>query len=334
MSATAAGAQPGSGGLHPLGVGETLDSAIKVYRNNAPTLWKIVALVIVPVYIVEVLVRAAALPGGTFVHNGALYVSSTNGQSSAGSTVALLLVTFLGLLAELLATGAVFKLLLDSYLGRTVDWRESFAFARGRVLSLLWLSILTTVLVLIGFVLIVVPGIWFIVAASVAVPVLMLEGLGGFAAVRRSMQLVRGRWWATFGRLLTALLLYIVVSIILGIIVGAIARGLSVSSVGLWLIINGLLSAVVTIVLSPFVAAVITTVYVDLRVRKEALDLELLASHSAAPGSGRGGTSPATSGAPSAPAAAAPEGSSPTSGSVPPPGFGDSPAPPPEPPPE
>lgn len=305
MSTTASSPQAGGGNLRPLGVGETIDAAIKLYRNNAAALWTIVAVVIVPLYILQVIVRRATLPSGVFVHNGALYTTSTTGSSSAGGTVALLLVSFLGLLAELLATGAVFKLLLDAYLDRPVDWRESFGFARGRVLSLLWLGILIALLVTVGFILIVAPGIWLIVASSVAVPVLMLEGIKGFKALQRSISLVSGRWWATLGRLLAALLLYIVLAIILGVIVGALTRGLSVSNVTVWLIISGALSAVVSILLSPFIAAVITTVYIDLRVRKEALDLELLASGMARPSAAPAAaatspTTPATS--PTAPA--------------------------------
>ena len=91
--------------------------------------------------------------------------------------MALLLVVVFGLLAQLLATGAVFKLQLDAYLGRPHDLEESFEFAAPRVFSLLWLGIILTVLAVIGFILFVIPGIWFVVAASVAVPALMLEGV-------------------------------------------------------------------------------------------------------------------------------------------------------------
>ena len=80
----------------------------------------------------------------------------------------------LGVLGQLLATGAVFKLQLDAYLGRPHDMEESFAFARGKILSLLWLGIVSTVLIAIGFVLLILPGIWLLVSFSVAVPVLML----------------------------------------------------------------------------------------------------------------------------------------------------------------
>ncbi len=280
------GGSPASGqGLRPLGVGETLDTAIKLYRNNAVALWTIVAIIIVPLEIIEVIVRRLALPSDVFVSGGTLYTFTTNGSSGTSGTVALLLVALLGLLGQLVSTGAAFKLILDSYLGRTPDWRQSFAFARHRLGSLVWLAILSTVLIAIGFVLIIIPGIWLIVASSVAVPALMLEGVTGFKALKRSMSLVDTRWWATFGRLLVAFLLYGVLTFVIQELVRALTKGLDVTNVTLWVAIDGVLRAAVIILMTPFIVAVLTTIYIDLRVRKEALDIELLASRFGEPGS-------------------------------------------------
>ena len=129
----------------------------------------------------------------------------------------------------------------------------------------------------VGFFLLIVPGIWLAVAFSVAVPALLLERIGPFAAMGRSFRLVRGRWWATFGTLLVGYVL-----------VGAHRRaragardgdpepdrgrehaGRRVSSV-----VGGTLGAVLT---TPYSAAVIALIYFDLRVRKEGLDLQLIA---------------------------------------------------------
>lgn len=270
--------------LRPLGVGETLGAAVRLYRHNAVILWEIVACVIVPLEVVEVIIRRLTLPSDVFVSSGTLYTFTTNGSSSTSSTVALLLIALLGLLGQLLSTGTVFKLLLDSYLGRSPDWRASFALARHRVWALLWLVILITVMVAIGFVLVIVPGIWLLVATSVAVPALMLEGPTGFTALRRSLGLVATRWWATFGRLLSAFVLYGVITFVIAAIVGGLTDALGVSNVSLWVAIDGVLRAALIILMTPFIAAVVTVVYIDLRVRKEGLDIEHLASGFDPPG--------------------------------------------------
>jgi hypothetical protein len=275
------GYQYGRGGLRPLSVGETLDTAVELYTGNAVQLWTAVAVVVIPLQLIELIVRRATLPSGVFVHDGALYTTSLNG--STGGLLPVVLVGLIGVLANLLAVGAVFKMLLDGYLGRTPDWRESFLFARTKFLSLLWIAILASVVVIIGFVLLIIPGIYALVAVSVAVPVLMMEGVTGFSALGRSHALVRGRWWATLARELAGLLLIAVAAIVIGAITGALSSGLSVSNVTLFLFINAVLAAISAILTTPFVSAVTVVVYIDLRVRKDALDLELLAGAAGEP---------------------------------------------------
>jgi hypothetical protein len=279
------GSDRGGGALRPLSVGETIGTAITLYRSNAASLWKIVALVIVPLEVVDAVVRRVTLPSDVFVFRGALYTFGSSRSAGAGGTVALALVALLGLLGQLLAHGGAFKLILDAYLGRASGWRESLAFAGERLSSLVWLAVLATVIVAAGFVLFVLPGIWLLVGFSVAVPALLLERAAGLNALRRSMELVRSRWWATFSRLLAALALYVAVLFVVALVVGALTRGLNVTNVTLWLIISAALRAAVVIFTTPFIAAVITVTYVDLRVRKEAVDIDTLTGELGSSGS-------------------------------------------------
>jgi hypothetical protein len=281
------GADAGSSGtappaLRPLGVGETLDAAIKLYRRNATTLWTIVALVVIPLQIFDVIVRRVSLPSDVFLSNGTLY--SFSGQST-GSVIVVLLASFLVAVATYIATGGVFEALISSYLGRPATWRSSLSHAGTRAGSLIWLAILSVVFVMIGFILIILPGIWLLVAISVAVPALMFEGVGGFAAMKRSMELVDGRWWATFGRLLAAYVLLFAVLFGITALISAIASGITLHNVTLYVALGGLANVIAYILVTPFVSAVLTVVYIDLRVRKEALDLELVAEQFTGPGS-------------------------------------------------
>ena len=64
----------------------------------------------------------------------------------------------------------------------------------------------------IGAIAMLLPGIWLYIAWAFALPVLLVEGLRGPAALRRSYALVRGRWWRTFGVIALGFLLAIVIS--------------------------------------------------------------------------------------------------------------------------
>jgi hypothetical protein len=299
-------------GLRPLDVGETLDAAVNLYSKNAVNLWTLVATVMIPIYALIVIVRRLTLPSGVFVHSGSLY---TFGQTSNSAyNVGLIVTGVLGLFGYLLATGAVFKLQLDSYLGKPSDIRASFdyAFARHRLLSLLWLGIITTLMIGVGLVLFVIPGVYLFVALAFVIPVLLLEGLRGMAAVSRSMSLVTGRWWATFGRLLVGLILIIVAVFLVNVIGSAITHG--VSSVSLYLIINGIVGIIISVFVAPFYAALVTVTYTDLRVRKEGVSSEVLLS-----GATPTGTPPGVEPLPgSAPSAGQPPASQPPASEPPP----------------
>ncbi len=73
------------------------------------------------------------------------------------------------------------------------------------------LSILSGFFVLLGTILLVLPGIYLYVSFAVAVPVLLVEGAGPWRALGRSRRLVQGRWWGTFG---VALVGYLLVTIV------------------------------------------------------------------------------------------------------------------------
>jgi hypothetical protein len=180
----------------------------------------------------------------------------------------------LAYLASQIATGACFKAVSGAYLDEEEDWKESLRFARSKLGSLLWLSFLTAVCVMLGLLLCVLPGVYLWVAWSVAAPVLLLEDVRGWKALKRSRQLVKGRFWPTFG---VVLLVAILTGIVQAIFVGILAGVVSVSGNEVALAIADAIGQTASGVLTtPLSAAVLTVLYFDLRVRKEGFDLELL----------------------------------------------------------
>ena len=272
------GAQP----RRPLGIGETLGGAFGLYIGNAVSLWKIVACVVVPVSLLNQILIAVSLPSTAFVHNGLLYTPTGQLGIPTGVVVASLALTVVALL---IAGGAVAISLVDAYVRQPLHWTASIRAAGRRFGSLLWLSLLWTVLVFLGFVALIVPGIFLLVAWSVSVPALMFEGISAFKSLGRSFDLVRGRWFATLAALFVAILSLGVVTYVVQLLLGAIAKGLKVDSIGLWLGFNWLGSLFSELVTYPFISAVIAVIYIDLRVRKEGLDVGTLASGSREPDS-------------------------------------------------
>jgi hypothetical protein len=135
-----------------------------------------------------------------------------------------------------------------------------------------------------GFFPVLVLTIWFGVMLSLATPAVVLERQGPLQSLRRSWRLVSRSFWRVFGILLLAGLIVAIAGGILqfpfAIASGATAFGsggvLSGNGPG---VVSTLIGAVGGIVAStvtrPIAAGVIVLLYVDMRMRKEGLDLAL-----------------------------------------------------------
>ncbi|MDQ3954522.1 MAG: hypothetical protein M3285_03115 [Actinomycetota bacterium] len=272
--------------LRPLGVGETVDVSLKLYLRHAATLLGIAAVMIIPVYIIFNLILISMAPDDAIVRDG-LILMPLQSDADAFNRVLLGFVV-ISVLAAMLATGAAFKAVADAYLGDKPSIGDSLRFAGSRLHSLIWLSILYALLVIVGLVALIIPGIYLAVAFCVAVPALILEGHKGSKALGRSRDLVKDRWWPTLGAFILGLVLIpIVVGVILGFVFeAAIPETESVTS---FLALQATQEAIIDVFSAPLQAAVLTVIYFDLRVRKEGFDLQLLAERMGSTGPGSAG---------------------------------------------
>jgi hypothetical protein len=263
--------------LRPLRVGEILDAGIKVYLGSARVLMRLTALIVVPFQALSAVVLLSTVSHGSEVPGGFPKLGSTGRTDHAASLGAETVLLVTGLLIGLLTTAACVKAVSDVYLDRPTDIDSSLRFALRRLGSLVWLEILLIVGLIVAFIAVVIPGIWLYAAWSVATPVLLIEGVRGAGALRRSFRLVRGRWWPTAGVLLVAALM----TSILGGAIQAALLGISLAggdhSVALTVLVTSLAAAISAILTRPFQASVVTILYYDLRVRREGYDVTLLA---------------------------------------------------------
>jgi hypothetical protein len=264
--------------MRPLNLGETLDASIKIVRSRWRTLALVMVVVALPIQIANVLIISSTtdiyqVGTNAFSTTRSATTYSDSGAYFTGQTIILAL-SFLG---YLLGTVACYQAVADAYLGRTSTATDSLRFAGRRLGPTLWLTIVLVIGLFAGFVALIVPGIWLMVAWTVAYPVMLVEGTGGVGALKRSFQLTQSRWWATLGRIVVA---YILVTVITTVATLAlmIPTELIVADTSFGaLVMQHAASFVVSLVTTPFIAAVTTLVYFDLRIRKEGFDLALLA---------------------------------------------------------
>jgi uncharacterized membrane protein len=244
--------------LRPLSMGEILDVSFQLYRRHFAAL-AMVALICsgLPV-LLSLFIEAS---GGMLQH-------------------VWLTLAYYGIFVVLsaIATAATVFIVSESYMGRPLSAGEALNRATPFLWRVIACSILTGLLVMVGFLLFLVPGIVLLCGLILAFPALVLEpGSTASGALSRSWALTRGSRWRIFGMLLTlGLLLYvpIVALTALAALVLPDAPTGSVMSGGL---IGLVMAAVVQLFLYPLFYCVLTVSYYDLRVRKEGFDLEVLA---------------------------------------------------------
>jgi hypothetical protein len=260
--------------LRRLGIGEVLDVALKIVWRNAGTLFRIVFFIVFPVQVLSAIIELSAVPNTDDISSGDENFTSADFAAVVGAFVVAGVLTWV---ASTLAAGACYRALASAYLGERTSWRASLDYALKRFRSILWVTVLAGLAALGGLVLCVLPGVYLWVVFSLAVPVLLTEDLRGRKALGRSRALVQGYWWRTFAILLLGTILAGIVSSVIGGVVGA-ASGVGEVPTDVTSAVLSVVSGTVSDVIStPFTAAFVTVLYFDLRVRKEAFDLQLLA---------------------------------------------------------
>ncbi len=188
------------------------------------------------------------------------------------AAVALFAVQFAALLllsGASVAVGILFWVLSVLYQGMVVELVQGVQSGRRAhsvielmrsvepvLLQLMAVSLLFGLGVAVGFVLLIIPGLYLLVMWSVVAPVTVLERPGVFAAFARSRELVRGNGWPV---------LQVIIAIAVTVFVVAFAAGLASSALGS--LGGALLQWAVTAAIAPVSALSASVIYFALQGR-------------------------------------------------------------------
>lgn len=267
--------------LRPLRVGETIDAAIRLYRLHWKVFLGIVATVTVPfsalqavlIQVVGRPVRALPVEGvPSFVTNLAGDCVMTNANAVLVLTLVLTLVNFLFIRPFL--TAAMVGAVGDAYVGQTPSVDGSYRLALSKLRSVLLVEILVGLAVLGAGILFIIPGIIVFVRLLAAPSAVVLEDVRGRKALSRSWRLTKGHAWRLFW---TWLLAFILTAIVSGLLTAPVAYLASSMSCSTGWVVRAIAQIAVAVLVQPFAAAIPVLLYLDLRVRKEGLDLALMA---------------------------------------------------------
>jgi len=243
------------------GVADILVEAFQLYRAHAKPLLVTCALLFVPAAIINSMARAAIL-GPTLALAAA--------PDPAGALAGTLSVYLLGLLGMLvtafflygiivpLTNGALTIAAADRILGGRAEWREIWMLLFRRLGQLLSAVVPAAIVVTIGCVFFVIPGLILALLFAFVSPVVLIEGLGGRAALERSSALVRSDWLRVALVLMTFAVVRFVAQLVARIFVAPTA-----------IFAGSLLSDLFTMVMLPIPVLGTVLLYFDVRRKRE-----------------------------------------------------------------
>jgi hypothetical protein len=257
---------PSAGGGGPIpsrGLGDILSTAFELYKANASSLIQLVAIVVIPLTLIQaILLTVVVKPCRATDINTFEDLNDLVDRCAGGWGRGLLagaLAFFIAVAVQQLLLGALTRGAAGALVGRPVDVKASYGYAFSRLWGLIGLALLIAVLVGIGFILLIIPGIIVAVFLSMAIPAFIVERREVTDSISRSWELVSGSWWHVFGVIVVAGLL---AGIVTGILNG-IGRGN--------FFVYWIFSTIGQLITAPFVALVGVVLYVDLRSRTEGL---------------------------------------------------------------
>lgn len=237
--------------IRAMSFGEILDTGFQLLRNHFGLLVGLSLVLYAPVALLQILVAGSTSTGEAPSVGVAIF-----GMLPLGLTI--LIVAPIVSAANTYAIGKL-------YLGEKVEFADAWRVALELMLPLVGTSLLSMFAIFIGILLLIVPGIYLILAFILLWQVMVLERVFGVAALRRSHELMKGNKGRALGILFVSGVVVAVLSTALQIVLSFVP------------LLGPIGSAAAQAVGNVYTAAISVVLYFDIRCRKEAFDLEHLA---------------------------------------------------------
>jgi hypothetical protein len=166
---------------------------------------------------------------------------------------------------------------------KATDARLEFMESLKRMPAVAGLFVVIIVLLFAGFVALILPGLYLMVALSLSWLILLIEGRGPIDSAKRSVHLVKGNWWRTLIVLTVASMAALVFYIVAFAVVGAALQIAGTNDFAMFTATSVVVLVALGAIGAPFYGAVLYALHGDLRLRREGIDLASRLS-GAAPG--------------------------------------------------
>lgn len=245
----------------PRGIGQVLDSIIQLTRTSF--------LRMLPYAILTTLV--SALPFGYLLYSGVLDNPALAFQVVFSWTYWLTILVMFPV--SFLLYGASIVRMESIAQGADVGLGASFRAALPRILALIGGMLGFMLAIGVGFVLLLIPGIYLMGSLFLFVPAVVLDGKGPIESLNHSHKLVKGNWWrlATIGGI--AFIIFYLVYLVAAVVVGFVMGFRGAADPAFVFMIDMVSTLVGGLLMMPFFSAIYVELYREVKMRKQGGDL-------------------------------------------------------------
>lgn len=182
-------------------------------------------------------------------------------NSSSISNILILIVFAAGIVVTLWAGIALVKAIANSLSGQTtILWKDNFSSSNHLIWPAFYTSLLTGLIVFLGVLLLIIPGIIFAVWYNFSYYAVILDNTRGMAALKASKAMVQGQWWSILWRLFITALIFGLLGLAVGMVLTIMASLLPLASF-LKSVISSLLTSLAATALTPLSVAASVILY-------------------------------------------------------------------------
>ena len=191
---------------------ESISATFDFFRYNFKMIMKVVLRIPGPLIVLGALLL---VPYYLETFRGIQYNTVNISKVSLALMFIGLFIYFLGSMLGFLAVNEYINLYQKAEDPQTIKVKDVYANVKSNFWRFIGAYFLVTLIIIGGFIALVIPAYYFMIALAFTFPVISMENKNASEAITRSFKIIKGNWWATFGFFLVLGILTVFISYII-----------------------------------------------------------------------------------------------------------------------
>lgn len=252
----------------PQSIGGVLDISFQLYKASVAAVWPICLLLVV----------GSSGPSLYLIMSGGAIAPNPDDPMAALAIFtdgSYWLASFISVVVSLWGSGALYLKQSAIAADEPMSVGNALTVSLGRLAMQVLTFFLYSIVVTVGLILLVVPGLILMVSTMLCWILVVVESKGPLAALNGSHRLVWGNWWRTTAILTVGFIILIVLYAAVAAVVGLVMpfMGMNDDPLLIGFVSGVVVSAFLYMLVTPYYIALLLSIYWDLKLRKEGGDL-------------------------------------------------------------